>query len=96
MEYYSELAGMMGDCALTLNLLKTEEGDIMAHLNKAGNELFLNNLLYQWYVSLFVQSATNDVFLAVWDAMFVDGNIVIFREAIGILTLMKEEIFSFG
>ena len=94
MEDYSELAGMMGDCALTLNLLKTEEGDIMAHLNKAGNELFLNNLLYQWYVSLFVQSATNDVFLAVWDAMFVDGNIVIFRAAIGILTLMKEEILA--
>ena len=66
----------------------------MAHLNKVGNELFLNNLLYQWYVSLFVQSATNDVFLAVWDAMFVDGNIVIFREAIGILTLMKEEILA--
>ena len=55
---------------------------------------FLNNLLYQWYVSLFVQSATNDVFLAVLDAMVVDGNIVIFREAIGILTLMKEEILA--
>lgn len=94
MEYYSELAGMMGDCALTLNLLKTEEEEITNHLNKVGNELFLNNLLYQWYVSLFVQSATHDVFLAVWDAMFVEGNIVIFRAAIGILSLMKEQILA--
>lgn len=94
MEFYGELAGMMGDCALTLSLLKEKEPEIMNHLNETGSELFLNNLLYQWYVSLFVQYVKHDVFLAVWDAMFIDGNIVIFRATLAIISFYKNEILN--
>lgn len=93
-EFYTELAGNMGDCAIVLKLLESEEEKLVEHLKKVNYFIFINNLLYKWFVSLFVENVSEETFLTVWDAMFCEGNIALFRAAIGIFSMLKEEIFK--
>ena len=92
MEYYSELSGMMVDCASTLKVFKILQKDTMNHLNKLNGKIFINNLLSQWFLSLFVHKTNLETFLVIWDAMFFEGYIVLIRAAIGILCIMKDRL----
>ena len=93
-EYYCEVAGMMRDSTLALDLLKVEEKEIMDHINKIGGmqaELMLTNLISKWFLSLFVQGTNTEIFYAIWDAMLMEGCIVLFRATVGIISLLKDK-----
>ena len=62
-EYYSELVGIMGDCSLCLKILMESNKKVMLKLK--GFEVILNNLLYKWFISLFVENTSYDTFLNV-------------------------------
>ena len=94
MEYYSELSGMMVDCASTLKVFKILQKETMNHLNALNGEIFINNLLSQWFLSLFVHKTNMETFLIIWDAMFFEGYIVLIRAAIGILCIMKDRLLQ--
>ena len=89
-EYYSELVGIMGDCSLCLKILTESNKKVMLKLK--GFEVILNNLLYKWFISLFVENTSNDTFLNIWDALMLDGNIVLLRAVSSILDLMEDQI----
>lgn len=89
-EYYSELVGIMSDCSLSLKILKETNKKIMKKIS--GFEVVLNNLLYKWFISLFVENTSMDTFLCIWDALFLDGNIVLLRAVNSILELMEDDI----
>ena len=89
-DYYSELVGIMGDCSLCLKILKESNKKIMKKFE--GFEIILNNLLYKWFISLFVENTSNDTFIQIWDAVMIDGNIVLLRAVSSILELMEDEI----
>ena len=91
-EYYSELVGIMGDCSLCLKILMESNKKVMLKLK--GFEVILNNLLYKWFISLFVENTSYDTFLNVWDALMLDGNIVLLRAVNSILDLMEEQILQ--
>lgn len=96
-EYYCEVAGMMRDSTLALDLLKIEEKEIMEHINKIGGmqgELMLTNLISKWFLSLFVQGTNTVIFHAIWNAMFIEGCIVLFRATVGIISLLKDKLLS--
>lgn len=89
-DYYSELVGIMGDCSLCLKILKESNKKIMKKFE--GFEIILNNLLYKWFISLFVENTSNDTFIQIWDAVMIDGNIVLLRAVSSILELLEDEI----
>ncbi len=60
-EYYSELLGIMTGCSLCLTILKETNKKIMKKLE--GLEVVLNNLLYKWFISLFVENTSFETFL---------------------------------
>ena len=91
-DYYSELVGIMGDCSLCLKILKESNKKIMKKFE--GFEIILNNLLYKWFISLFVENSSYDTFLCVWDVLFLDGNIVLLRAVSSILDLMEDQILQ--
>ena len=92
-EYYSELVGIMSDCSLCLELLKESNKKVMQKLE--GFEVILNNLLYKWFISLFVENTSHDTFLNIWDAMMIDGNIVLLRAVSSILELLEGRILQY-
>lgn len=91
-EYYSELVGIMGDCTLCLKILNESNKKVMAKIKNF--EVILNNLLYKWFISLFVENTSHETFLNVWDALMLDGNIVLLRAVSSILDLMEEQILQ--
>ena len=91
-EYYSELVGIMGDCSLCLKLLTESNKKVMNKMK--GFEVILNNLLYKWFISLFVENTSNDTFLNIWDALILDGNIILLRAVSSILDIMEEHILQ--
>jgi hypothetical protein len=91
-EYYSELVGIMGYCSLCLKILRETNKKVM---NKIKNfEVILSNLLYKWFISLFVENTSNETFLNIWDALVLDGNIILLRAVSSILDLMEEQILQ--
>ena len=91
-EYYSELVGIMRDCSLCLTILKETNKKVMKKLE--GFEVVLNNLLYKWFISLFVENTSNETFLNIWDAMMIDGDVVLLRAVSAILELAEDKILQ--
>jgi hypothetical protein len=91
-EYYSELVGIMGDCSLCLKILMESNKKVMLKIK--GFEVILNNLLYKWFISLFVENTSQETFLNIWDALMLDGNIVLLRAVSSILDLMEDQILQ--
>lgn len=89
-EYYSELVGIMGDCSLCLKILKDTNKKIMKKFE--GFEVILNNLLYRWFISLFIENASKETFINIWDAMIFEGDIVLFRAVSAILEFLENDI----
>jgi hypothetical protein len=91
-EFYSDLVGIMSDCSLCLTILKETNKKIMKKLE--GLEVVLNNLLYKWFISLFVENTSNETFLNIWDALMVDGDVVLLRAVSSILELAEDKILQ--
>lgn len=93
-EHYCELSGVMCDCAILLPFIKNMVPQVCDHLATLGFELTLNNLLYKWFVSIFMQGMNEEIWLPIWDLLFLDGYIVLFKAAIAILILAKDQILK--
>ena len=91
-EYYSELVVIMGYCSLCLRILTESNKKVMLKIKNF--EVILNNLLYKWFISLFIENTSHETFLNVWDALMLDGNIVLLRAVSSILDLMEEQILQ--
>jgi len=61
--YYSELSGIMVDTSILHNMLKHYIPDLFKHLVEVGYELSLNNIIYKWFVSVFIQNLSKEVYL---------------------------------
>lgn len=93
-EHYLELSGVMCDCAVLISFIKEYVPEVYNHLFSLKLDICLNNLLYKWLMSLFIQGMHKSIWLPVWDLLFLEGDIVLFRAAIIILSLSKEDILK--
>ena len=87
---------MMVDCAIIKDMINDIIPEIPKHLKELNLEICLNNLLYKWLVGLFVESFNKDTWIQIYDAFFLEGNIIIFRSVLALLMLMKDQILSFN
>jgi hypothetical protein len=87
--YYSELAGVMVDSAIIIKLIKVYLPILQNHLNDLGYEMSLNNLIYKWLVSVFIQNLSNDLSFIIWDLLFLEGSIIMFKASLAILKIIK-------
>ena len=92
-EFYSELVGIMRECSLC-SIILTEYSNKKIMKKLEGFEVVLNNLLYKWFISLFVENTSHETFLNIWDALMIDGNIVLLRAVSAILELLEEKIMK--
>jgi hypothetical protein len=54
----------------------------------------LNNVIYKWFVSIFIQNLNEDLSFIIWDLLFIDGSIIIFKSALAILKILKKSILT--
>ncbi len=86
---------MMVDCAIIKDMINDIIPEIPKYLKELNLEISLNNLLYKWLVSLFVENLHKETWIQIYDAFFLEGNIIIFRSVLALLMLMKDQILSF-
>ena len=87
---------MMVDCAIIKDMINDIIPEIPKYLKELNLEISLNNLLYKWLVSLFVENLHKETWIQIYDAFFLEGNIIIFRSVLALLMLMKDQILSFN
>ncbi len=92
--YYSELSGIIVDTSILHILLKMYHQDLYAHLVEIGYDLSLNNILYKWFVSLFIQNTNEDLSFIIWDSLFLEGNIVLFFASLAMFRLLKYDMMQ--
>lgn len=84
----------MIDCAVLLRLLLINNEEIMDHLNSLGYQMSINNVLFKWLLSLFIQNTSEKMWACIWDLLLLEGHIVLFKAAIGLLKIKSKEITS--
>lgn len=82
----------MVDCAILLRLLWKNNKEIMEHLSSLGYEMSINNVLFKWLLSLFIQNTSEKIWQCIWDHLLLEGHIVLFKAAVGFLKIMSKEI----
>ena len=94
-DYFSELNGMMVDCLVVYNLFNKIQ-EVKDHIINLNADICLKNLFYKWFDSLYAEGCSFLNFYVIWDAMMLDGNIVLFRAALAILEELKDKILKFN
>lgn len=84
----------MVDCAIMKRILPSNNTKLMDHLNELGYEMTLNNILFKWLLSLFVENTSEKVFLCIWDLLLLEGHFVLFKAIIGLLKLISKKVIE--
>jgi hypothetical protein len=54
----------------------------------------VNNFIHKWFISLFTQNFREDFSLVIWDYLFLEGNIVLFKAGLAVFKILKNQILS--
>ena len=95
-DFYSEMCGMMSDIDILICLIK--EKYIPNLINKLiKNDLIsdLKDLILKWFDSLFCINMNSNSQNAIWDILFCDGRIVLFKTAISLLKKITDKLILF-
>ena len=95
-DFYSEMCGMMSDIDILILLIK--EKYIPNLINKLiKNDLIsdLKDLILKWFDSLFCINMNSNSQNAIWDILFCDGRIVLFKTAISLLKKITDKLILF-
>ena len=95
-DFYSEMCGMMSDIDILILLIK--EKYIPNLINKLiENDLIsdLKDLILKWFDSLFCINMNSNSQNAIWDILFCDGRIVLFKTAISLLKKITDKLILF-
>ena len=64
------------------------------HLQHFDAELYLNNVIYKWLLSIFIQSTSTNNWLLIWDVLLLEGPIVLFKAAFGVFQIISKDIMT--
>jgi hypothetical protein len=57
-------------------------------------EVNLNNVIYKWLLTLYIDSLPKELTSIIWDALFLDGQVVLFKAALGIIKTLKNKLLE--
>ncbi|WFD33386.1 hypothetical protein MCUN1_000199 [Malassezia cuniculi] len=91
--YYGEdMSVAHADQQVLLDLVRSGLPKLMAHIESLGIEL--RAVTIGWFLSLFTTCLPIETLLRVWDVLFVEGNVVLFRVAFAILHLKAPQLLA--
>ena len=94
LNYYSNVLGVLVYSSLIEQLLSQFLPELFNFIQKNYYEIHITNILYKWLLSLFVEGFPEKLSLRIWDALFLNGDIILFKTSLGILKLLKNEIMN--
>lgn len=84
----------MTDCVIVMPFIERYVPKVYNHLCKLNCLMCLSNLLYKWFISLFSENMSTNIWLPIWDLMILHGNIILIKAAIIIILLDQDNILK--
>ena len=94
LNYYSNVLGVLVYSALIEQLLFQFLPELFNFIQNNCFEIHITNLLYKWLLSLFIEDFPENLSLNIWDALFLNGDITLFKASLCVLKLLKPEIMK--
>lgn len=88
------MAGVIVDSTILHKFIEIYLPDLVSYLRDIGCEINLDTIVFKWFVSLFVQNMPMEFSLIIWDMLFLEGNIVLFKAALGIFKILKKDLMA--
>ena len=85
---------MIIDSIIIMDIINNNFKDILIHLNNLNGSIFINNLINNWLISLFLDNLSECFQLIIWDFFLLEGNIVFFFSIYGLMKMISKDIFK--
>ena len=93
-DFFSEMSGIMSDVDILVCMLKEKYCPDLINCLREDLLIYIKNILMQWFLSLFILNFPIQAQLLVWDILFVDNKVTLFKTAIYLIKEMKNEILK--
>ena len=93
-DFYSEMSGIMSDVDILICMMKEKYIPDLFNYLREDFLIYIKNILMQWYLSLFISNFPIESQLLVWDILFVDKKIALFKTAIFLIKELKNDILK--
>ena len=96
-EYYDDFFGLMNDINCFIILLKDyyhKNHEFKKFLNNKNNEVLLNTIFFKWFETLFIDGLNENLNIFIWDALIINGDLILFKSALAIFEIIKKEILN--
>ena len=85
---------MMTDFTLIKYLILRNNEELDLHLKNLNCEIYLNNIIHKWLIGLFIEGVSEIFYLTIWDLFMLEGNIVLFKAAYGLIKIISKDILE--
>ena len=93
-DFYSEMAGVMASVDILICMFRQMYIPELIGSLQEYVMIYLKNILMQWFLSLFVINFPYNCTTLIWDALFTDGKIVMFKLAVCLIKMLKEDLMN--
>jgi len=90
--YDAGLIGAQVDQYVLKELIEQKAPDIHQHFET--NEVEITSLTLNWFMAIFIDSVPFETLLRIWDCFLLEGGKVLFRFALAILIINRENILT--
>ena len=66
---------------------------ILSHLKSLNGNIFINNLINKWLISLYMDGIAENFQLIIWDLFLLEGNIILFKAAFALMKMLSKDLF---
>ncbi|CAO1613379.1 unnamed protein product [Parajaminaea phylloscopi] len=92
-EYYtSHLLVSQADQRVLIDLVRDVLPDLATHIDDLGVDL--PAITFAWFLSLYTDCLPVETLFRVWDLLFIEGSILLFRVAVAILIMNQRELLA--
>lgn len=92
LDYYSQMVEVIIDQAVFVSLFQHYKPKLFKHLQNMGLDVAI--VLFQWFVCVFSSQLNDDVTQTIWDFLFLEGTVTLFRASLAILSILENELLD--
>ncbi|CAH0481007.1 unnamed protein product [Peronospora belbahrii] len=94
-DYYTTMLGLAVDQHVFADLVRLQYPEVSEHLSELGGSgMELSLACTEWFLTLFASPCDREVTFQIWDAIFLQGDEVLFRVALALLQQAKAELVA--
>ena len=94
-DYFSQMLGVYVEVDILMCLLRDlYTPDLLKKLEKTDKLIYLQNILLQWFITLFIIKFPKKLQLFIWDIFLIEKKIVLYKVSISLMHKYKYEIAS--